>query len=71
MNSTFDFAAAGYDCPADWARLHDLIPADIPKGHRAKLKEGDTKDLVCWILSCNGVQYDRAYDADAAALRNE
>lgn len=70
-DKNFDFKAAGYDGPGDWARLHDLIPADLPKLQRGAFERGaDTKSRVCDLLVRHGVKFDRAFDAKAAAKRN-
>ncbi len=66
----FDFEDAGYQGPADWARLHDLIPADITKEQRAVLEKNDTKANVSALLTIHDVKFDRAFDAKAAAQRN-
>lgn len=70
MSDNFDFKASGYDGPADWARLHDLVPADITKEQAAVVEKNDTKANVCALLTIHGVKFDRAFDASAAAKRN-
>jgi len=71
MNENFDFRAMGYTSPGDWARLHDLIPADLPEIQRQAFENGaDTKDRVCDLLTRNGVQFDRVFIPGAARVRN-
>ncbi len=70
----FDFEAAGYQEPADWARLHDLIPRhDLTLSQRtarAGLKAKDTKANVCALLKAHNMKFNRVFDAKAAAKRN-
>lgn len=66
----FDFEDAGYQGPAEWARLHDLITANTTKDQRAALEKNDTKANVCALLTIHGIEFNRAFDAMAAAKRN-
>lgn len=70
MDATFDFEAAGYQAPGDWARLHDLLLGlDLTDQDRVSLRK-DTKLSVCAVLTRHGVQFNRRYDPKAAAVRN-
>ena len=76
MDAHFNFQEQGYEAPADWARLWDLLPkisADDSREQKnaraAYEKGGQTKALFLALLRAHGI-HPEPYDAEAARVRN-
>ncbi len=76
MNAEFNFEKAGYEAPADWARLWDLLPKSSPNdSEKQKIARGNyeaggqKKPLMLVLLATYGVKPE-PYNAEAAATRN-
>lgn len=75
MDDSFDFEAAGYAAPADWARLHDLLP-DPGLGDEAYVRrvkkwrdDGSRKAELLAILIEKEI-YPHPFDPETVGRRN-
>ena len=69
--TTFNFDTAGYQAPADWARVRDLIPDDIePKTLARWQKGGQKKSDAISLLNDLGIDVPR-FDPITVGRRNQ
>lgn len=75
MDATFDFKAAGYAAPADWARLYDLLPepGEVGEIFTRNLDNwrtaGSTKAGLLHLLASKGID-PGPYDPETVGRRN-